>query len=316
MINMIASGLLIFSSSLSARTWTVDASSSQPADFRQIQDAVDAAGEGGIILVASVDQSLTLAKRVTIKGPGFDQVQNGIPGGGSAVVLNMTVQAGADGSRFEGLSLNLNNGSTSCNRLVIIRCKGILDWNLQGDQHVVSQCFSNRSIGLSGENCRVQNSAFLRGVSVGPNGVIDQCVIGIPSASGFVHFGDTTNVTNSIITRPLETTYTAGYIGNCLVLGQGVLPAGNGNLTGGSLGDIFVATWGSFGPKDAHLALKEGSPAIGAASGGGDLGIFGGEFPYVLSGIPASPRITLLVTPVVVPDSTGLTFEVRAEARD
>ena len=42
---------------------------------------------------------------------------------------------------------------------------------------------------------------------------------------------------------------------------------------------------------DYGLVLKTGSPAIGAGMNGVDCGIFGGNQPYVLSGIPPIPSI-------------------------
>jgi hypothetical protein len=41
---------------------------------------------------------------------------------------------------------------------------------------------------------------------------------------------------------------------------------------------------------DAMYQLKEGSVAIGHGIDGGDCGVFGGDFPYVLSGLPSIPR--------------------------
>ena len=42
---------------------------------------------------------------------------------------------------------------------------------------------------------------------------------------------------------------------------------------------------------DNGLILKAGSPAIGAGSNGVDCGMFGGNRPYILSGMPAIPAI-------------------------
>jgi hypothetical protein len=42
---------------------------------------------------------------------------------------------------------------------------------------------------------------------------------------------------------------------------------------------------------DGQWQLKVGSPAIGAGEGGTDIGMFGGEYPYVLSGLPPIPAI-------------------------
>jgi len=70
---------------------------------------------------------------------------------------------------------------------------------------------------------------------------------------------------------------------------------GNGNLFGNSSytqANIFNLT----GSTDAQWKLKTGSPALGAGVSGGDLGMFAGSNPYVLSGIPSVPTIYLLNT--------------------
>jgi hypothetical protein len=88
------------------------------------------------------------------------------------------------------------------------------------------------------------------------------------------------------------------------------LPEGGGNINGQLASNVFVSG-GSF---DGQYVLKEGSPAIGAGSGGSDMGIFGGATPYILSGIPGIPRLTSFLVPATATDSSGLTFEVSAEA--
>ena len=57
-----------------------------------------------------------------------------------------------------------------------------------------------------------------------------------------------------------------------------------GNVT---MESVFVGT----GSTDGQWQLKEASPAVGGGVGGIDCGMFGGDFPYVLSGIPAIPAI-------------------------
>jgi hypothetical protein len=58
---------------------------------------------------------------------------------------------------------------------------------------------------------------------------------------------------------------------------------------------------------DGQWQLKTGSPAIGAGLSGEDCGIFGGNTPYHLSGLPATPSIYLLSSPAA---SNGPTLPV------
>jgi hypothetical protein len=70
-------------------------------------------------------------------------------------------------------------------------------------------------------------------------------------------------------------------------------PAGNGNLQNQNWANIFTLT----GSMDGQYALKAGSPAIGAGIGGANCGIFGGNTPYRLSGIPSVPTIYAITSP-------------------
>jgi len=54
--------------------------------------------------------------------------------------------------------------------------------------------------------------------------------------------------------------------------------------------DVFIG----MGTTDGKWQLKPNSPAIGAGVNGIDCGMFGGDFPYILSGVPAIPTIYFL----------------------
>ncbi len=60
-----------------------------------------------------------------------------------------------------------------------------------------------------------------------------------------------------------------------------------GNQSNVNMLNVFL----NEGSTDGQWQLKEGSPAIGAGMGGIDCGMFGGDFPYILSGMPAIPSV-------------------------
>jgi hypothetical protein len=64
----------------------------------------------------------------------------------------------------------------------------------------------------------------------------------------------------------------------------------NGNQQNVNMNAVFLNT----GSTDGKYRLASGSPAIGAGAGGTDCGIFGGNYPYVLSGMPEVPAIWYL----------------------
>jgi hypothetical protein len=69
----------------------------------------------------------------------------------------------------------------------------------------------------------------------------------------------------------------------------------NGNQANVNMNDVFVcwSTCNTYSP-DGRFQLKPGSVAAGAGYGGGDCGMFDGNYPYVLSGIPPVPAIYYL----------------------
>ncbi len=62
---------------------------------------------------------------------------------------------------------------------------------------------------------------------------------------------------------------------------------GQNNLINVDMSTVFAET----GSTDGKWQIKPGGPADGSGTNGTDMGIFGGNDPYVLSGIPPLPAI-------------------------
>ena len=93
------------------------------------------------------------------------------------------------------------------------------------------------------------------------------------------------------------------------------IPAGNGNQLNIPFATIFDSEFSDH--PELQFKLAEGSPAIGAAIDGGDCGIFGGDFPYVLSGMPNIPSIfELTVDPTAGGDEQTLDVNLKAKSHD
>ncbi len=116
------------------------------------------------------------------------------------------------------------------------------------------------------------------------------------STAGTNSFDPITGTTNSV-TNNISTYYT--------------LPTSNGNLNS-TIAAIFAVNPHSATPVglDKHYQLAVSSPAIGAGTGGTDCGIFGGSSPYVLSGQPSSPIITILNSATAGNTATPLNVSV------
>jgi hypothetical protein len=81
------------------------------------------------------------------------------------------------------------------------------------------------------------------------------------------------------------------------------------NVALSDMNTLFMLT----GNEDAKYILKEGSPAKGAGVNGVDCGIFGGDEPYVLSGIPPIPTIYEAIVPSTATSNGGLPVKIKAK---
>jgi hypothetical protein len=104
-------------------------------------------------------------------------------------------------------------------------------------------------------------------------------------------FGTAVTINNSILINNIALSsvslincVTNNNIGNSTQFGDQ-----NGNQQNISPQVLFVGITGN--STDGQWQLKEGSPAIDAGEDGVDCGIFGGPYPYKLSGLPPIPAI-------------------------
>jgi len=91
--------------------------------------------------------------------------------------------------------------------------------------------------------------------------------------------------------------------------------AENGNIANVNMDDVFVGEEGN--STDGQWQLASGSVAIGADSEGGDCGMFGGLFPYILSGVPSElPAIYYFYSSSEGTNVSGLRINVKAKTRE
>ena len=352
-------GCLALSIPLHAATWTVDNNVANPADFRTIQEAVDAAAVGDTILVSGSTQaysSFTSTKRLNIKGQAvgtlspaarvsssvrFDEVYD---------VQSPDHLRNASGSLLEGLEVGDISIDGMCSGVTIKRCSAS-NITLNGcSGGMVVNCWASNVYFRTSSAPPIDNGPTrnFRGTGnsvigtwadrilfgVPANTLVENCVLGVyvggaTETSGPVETGSLNDtapfvVRNTILIGKATIYHSTASSGNasavfdrCLSIGGTVLPAGSGNLSVAytQFPNVFVnATPNANAPET--FVLKAGSPAIGAGLGGVDMGMYGGSAPFVANYVPALPRINYLAVPPLVPDSTGLTFQVQAEARD
>jgi len=85
----------------------------------------------------------------------------------------------------------------------------------------------------------------------------------------------------------------------------------NGNQQNISLATIFVGPTGN--STDGQWQLKTGSPAKATGAGGVDCGMFGGNEPYILSGLPNIPAIYDLRV-INLPNNNSIRINVKVKS--
>ncbi len=334
--------LLLLPAALHAATWTVDNNPNRPANFRTIQEAADAAEQGDTILIAGSETPydiVYLRKRLNLYGPGYWLAENDIPAPGlSAKIVMLSLDSGTDpflpdygyssaGSVIEGIEFGSNwlSINTENNRLARIKAERI-SVNAPGNR--ISHSWIDDEVRLEGETPVTPGASgsVLLSNRIGSILIDSQivaycefCIFTRQGSSGYPiasPANNTATIRNSIFVAPQEYSGTLSGVvfDHCMAIGTVTLPAGNGNtnLAANQLSNVFQLGTET----DRRFLLKAGSPAIGTGKDGADRGMFGGPSPYVISGIPARPRVTFLSVPGLAPDSTGLIFEVEGEARD
>ncbi len=345
-----------------ASTWTVDNVAAHPADFRTIQDAVNAAVVGDTILVAGSAQTyggFTSTKRLNIRGERPGPLSLGVTVGvisntfTSAILTEVLDDTDPNHLRNAGGSLLEALRMTStvyiygpCSGVTVRRCIFDNSFNLYGCSGTLVLNCECRSLTINERRDTVKSRFFVGtgnnimsswlqeiGFYLPTNTLVENCVVGYYVGSDSQQngpilgaFGTNTApfvLRNSVIIGK-TTIYQSSDSGtnkavfdHCMSIGGTTLPSGSGNLSlaYNQFANVFVNATPNLKSPETFV-LKAASPAIGAGLAGTDLGMYGGASPFIPGLIPALPRITYLAVPPIVPDSTGLTFEVSAEARD
>jgi hypothetical protein len=315
----------------SAKTLTVDNKPGSVAMFTSLQAAVDAADPGDILLIAGSPTSygeVRLVKRLNFVGPGWDLEANRIPGV-NVHNAQFGFSGGRDadgacsGSTFTGLEMRFMNelnlpAPGPMDALVFDRCKIYANDRFRDWKKVIRRSWIQGLGNLAFPGSSISNSIFDGFVNLGLGTTVNNCV--------FLFDGNLTNwgsheqssISSSIfvgrITPEVFRSRFKGSATYCMATaeldGPTFLPAGGENINGIAAEVAFVFT----GTSDGRWRLRPNSPARGKGFNGVDMGAFGGATPYVLSGVPPIPRVTRFVVPSTVTSTSGLRFEVDAQA--
>lgn len=323
-----------------AKTWRVNSNPEAKAAFSSLADALASeevkSGDELLIEPGQYEGTYDITKQgLTITGPGYALAENTDWAETRSAIINY-VRIKASNTTLQGLEISTVELrlDAETNALLedctIRRCKisTITGSSLEQHNHLVicqnyilgtnpgssigmrestvaNNIFKGR-VSLSGLNSVVENNIFpavstwLTGsryakvLNIGSlkNSVIRNNILiednGEPQMGMYLMDFDTANnnvITNNVFSGSLEKA-NANYLNNEWVEAR--------------METVFVDDFGFDG-----YYLRDDSPAKGAATDGGDCGIFGGAHPYIISGRPKSmPHISSAIIPSS-PDENG-----------
>lgn len=326
-----------FPSLASAQIWHVNSAAGSGADFPQITEAIEAANPGDTLYVAgsAVEyDAFTLAKPLVMIGPGYYLTLNQglqaqplaatVDGGGS-----VSVEIGASGSTFMGLNFE-DRIEVLASNITFKRCRVFVNavnsnvFALRGAANIIIAQSYIRNLGTNGTGLSISDNStalisnsYMDGgggssaqignglwIDASSTAVIDHSII----EEGFRC--TTCTVSNSIlITADLNVNGSSF----SYTIFRGDNRSGEGNQGNVDRDVIFVDREAGF---DAGFRLSPTSPARGAGRNGVDMGMFGGDEPYVLSGIPNIPSLYFFDAPISGSAANGLRVQVKARANN
>jgi hypothetical protein len=294
--------------------------------YRTVQEAHDAASNGDIIYLEPSENgygNLVSTKSLKIYGNGYNHVNN--PGNWqnyykkNSQIGEVYLNTGSAGSSFEGLTIlfmNINSSNNLIKRCIFWQAISIYnnpDNNQLGSNITFSQChfadtYSENikiigGVDISNTNHYVDNILIKNCIHPRLSINLLRIAPDIPSARNLSLISNTEvysfgNCINCIVNNNIfNLTYGPGIITNGKLHGSvfsnnvcitGPCVQGVNNIENIIASDVYDMTQNGEG----WYQVSNSSPAKGAGLGGIDPGVFGGNDPYRLSGLPAIPQIT------------------------
>lgn len=318
---VIATAMCITAGSVSARTWRVNPNPAAKAEFTTVTEALanEALQPGDELILDAGDYTsegtITISKpNITITGPGYALAEN--TDWAESRSAKCGIRINAANTTIQGLEMGTIEITGTCSDVVIQRCKfGTISCNASNCKKftirqnlITGQGIYNGIVITTVDECTISNNIVRSRITVGKNSIIEHNIF--PNVSTWT-YGDryynlisciNSIVRNNILIETNGDVRKGEYLidfapSNNNVITNNIFSAPiekanqnylNNGWVDATMKSVFVDEVGVDG-----YFLREGSPAKGAASDGGDCGIFGGAHPYVQSGRPQNmPHIT------------------------
>lgn len=303
---------------LNASVWRVNNLPGTDADFTTIQQAHDApyVYDGDTLYLEGSSGSygdLNASKRLVIIGAGYflaenNETQANINSSNTGAI---TFNNGSQGSIITGCNIsriivntsnliiernhisnsnmyygiwlnsdNINNVIIRSNYIIVTRTSTYTTTYGIRANYIGSNNITIRNNYIQLENVSIQ-SRYALGLYSGFSGIVENNVL-----VGRVNINNTSFNNNILVEGTFEhsNSFYHNNIANSTQFGTL-----NGNQQNVFMGNVFLGETGN--STDGQWQLKAGSAAIGAGVDGVDCGMFGGQFPYKLSGLPGIPAI-------------------------
>jgi hypothetical protein len=331
---------LITFSQVHATIITVDNNFPSMGDYTTLQAAHDAASSGDTLLLFpsnGVYQGINVNKMIIILGTGFQRNQTGVKN--TFLAGEMLFNPGSDGSQLIGVckfnDADLFHVKIDADNIIIRNCYLTYLTVFQG--HI--NTFIKNNIFIRNGDCytddyliKVENPNLIVIAnniikSLPFNGCQSQCIL----ASGQNIAGEIIN--NIIINTEWDFTHPANIAVNA---GQSQISVLN-NIIGSGMcyGDYFSynitrlmdlpdptninvndfsSVFIDYPGGNYHLSAT--SPANGSGQWAADMGIYGGDFPFIDGGYPELPAIYFLYVPHTGSQQGGLPITIKAKSND
>jgi hypothetical protein len=317
---------ILLSSFLHATIITVDNKTPSIGNYTNLQEAHDAASIGDTIYVypsGVAYQAITVTKELTFVGTGFDVDFVGSGNNSTSITGTMTFDPGSEGSKLEGfgqnfyITINADDITIKRNKLIRITItENHTGTTIEQNFFLIISCVYGLILSNNNE-ALIINNIFFNNFDQSPytyGGCIEASSSTLTILNNVLRCHSTRHVfllsnSNNFIVNNIILSGNmsgSGYYYNMCNLDQ--LPDDGTNIRNVDMSTVFEDYL------NYNFNLLAGSPAIGSGMNGVDMGIYGGDTPYIDGGIPGLPSIFQLEADNVVSPETGIDVNIKARS--
>jgi len=323
---------------------TVNNNADFPADYDDLQAAIDDVNNGTIILVSGSGDSygnITVDKQLAIYGPGYFLGDNEEPwtqaSTSQADLGTLTFAQGSSGTILAGMYVNstttiqetsnvilknnalgqiVSNASTAASNITI---EG--NYLYSGSNLIVVNTsglvFRNNLIVHNSSVYMAYNNSQISGLVIENNTFYLTSTININIFASGATFRDNIIVNNQEIEITFNPAHLPSSVNNNISTEATLLEDLPNNISDANPTELFI-DWENpaLYSQDYIFTLAADSPAVSYGSNGQDVGCFGGDHSYRLSGISDIPHIFFLDVPNAGSAVDGLEIRVKAKANN